>query len=141
MPGVAEVTPPVISTDGKAVMIIAYPTTQQQSPQTNALVNTLNSETLPQATAGTGMRAYLTGPNAADVAFDNFMGRRLPWVIAVVVVLSMLLILATFRAVLITVTAAVMNLLSVTAAYGVLTAVTQWGWGGKLFGFPEADAR
>ena len=137
VPGVAEVAPPVISADGKAVMIIAYPRTQQQSPRTNALVNTLNSETLPQATAGTGMQAYLTGPNAADVAFDNFMGRRLPWVIAVVVVLSMLLILAMFRAVLITVTAAVMNLLSVTAAYGVLTAVTQWGWGGKLFGFPE----
>jgi uncharacterized membrane protein YdfJ with MMPL/SSD domain len=137
VPGVAEVAPPVLSTDGQAVMIIAYPTTQQQSPQTNALVNTLNSETLPQATAGTGMHAYLTGPNAADVAFDNFMGRRLPWVIAVVVVLSMLLILSMFRAVLITVTAAVMNLLSVTAAYGVLTAVTQWGWGGRLFGFPE----
>ena len=138
VPGVAEVTPPVISADGQAAMIIAYPTTQQQAPETNALVNTLNSVTLPRATAGTAVHAYLTGPNAGDVAFDNFMGRRLPWVIAVVVVLSMLLILAMFRSVLITLTAAVMNLLSVTAAYGVLTAVTQWGWGGKLFGFPEA---
>jgi putative drug exporter of the RND superfamily len=137
VPGVAAVTPPVISADGQAAMIIAYPTTQQQAPATNALVNTLNSVTLPRATAGTGVHAYLTGPNAGDVAFDNFMGRRLPWVIAVVVVLSMLLILVMFRSVLITLTAAVMNLLSVTAAYGVLTAVTQWGWGGKLLGFPE----
>jgi uncharacterized membrane protein YdfJ with MMPL/SSD domain len=137
VPGVAEVAPPVISSDARAVMIIAYPATQQQAPATNALVNTLNSVTLPRATAGTGVRAYLTGPNAGDVAFDNFMGRRLPWVIAVVVVLSMLLILTMFRSIVITVTAAVMNLLSVTAAYGVLTAVTQWGWGGKLFGFPE----
>jgi RND superfamily putative drug exporter len=137
VPGVAEVTPPVISADGQAAMIIAYPATQQQSPETNALVNTLNSVTLPRATAGTGVHAYLTGPNAGDVAFDDFIGRRLPWVIAVVVVLSMLLILAMFRSVVIPVTAAVMNLLSVTAAYGVLTAVTQWGWGGKLFGFPE----
>jgi RND superfamily putative drug exporter len=137
VPGIAEVTPPVVSSDGKAAMIIAYPTTQQQASQTNALVNILNGVTLPRATAGTGVQAYLTGPNAADVAFDNFMGRRLPWVIAVVVVLSMLLILAMFRSVMVTVTAAVMNLLSVTASYGVLTAVAQWGWGGKLLGFPE----
>jgi RND superfamily putative drug exporter len=137
VPGVAEVTPPDISVDGRAAMIIAYPTTRQQAPQTDALVNTLNSVTLPRATARTGVHAYLTGPNAGDVAFDNFMGRRLPWVIAVVVALSMLLILTMFRSVLITVTAAVMNLLSVTAAYGVLTAVAQRGWGGKLFGFPE----
>ena len=134
VPGVAEVAPPVISSDGQAAMIIAYPTTQQQAPETNALVNTLNSVTLPRATAGTGMRAYLTGPNAGDVAFDNFMGRRLPWVIAVVVVLSMLLILTVFRSMVIAVTAAVMNLLSVTASYGVLTAVTQWGWGGSSSG-------
>ena len=89
VPGVAQVAPPTISSDGKAAMIIAYPATQLQSPQTNALVNTLTSVTLPHATAGTGVQAYLTGPNAADVAFDNFMGRRLPWVIGVVVVLSM----------------------------------------------------
>ncbi len=135
--GIAEVTPPVISADGKALMIIAYPTTQQQAPATNALVNTLNSVTLPRATAGTGMQAYVTGPNAADVTFANFMGRRLPWVIAVVVALSMLLILVLFRSVVIAVKAAVMNLLSITASFGVLTAVAQWGWGGKIFGFPE----
>jgi putative drug exporter of the RND superfamily len=137
VPGVAEVTPPIISADGKALMIIAYPTTQQQAPATNALVNTLNSVTLPRATAGTGMRAYVTGPNAADVTFANFMGRRLPWVIAVVVALSMLLILVLFRSVVIAVKAAVMNLLSITASFGVLTAVAQWGWGGRIFGFPE----
>jgi uncharacterized membrane protein YdfJ with MMPL/SSD domain len=137
VPGIAEVTPPVISADGKALMIIAYPTTQQQAPATNALVNTLNSVTLPRATAGTGMRAYVTGPNAADVTFANFMGRRLPWVIAVVVALSMLLILVLFRSVVIAVKAAVMNLLSITASFGVLTAVAQWGWGGRIFGFPE----
>ncbi|MER6567940.1 MMPL family transporter [Streptomyces sp. NPDC001093] len=137
VPGVAEVTPPVTSSDGKALMIVAYPTTQKQAPETNALVNTLNTTTLPRATAGTGMHAYLTGPNAGNVTFADFMGRRLPWVIATVVVLSVLLILAMFRSVVIALTAAVMNLLSVTASYGVLTAVAQWGWAGKLFGFPE----
>jgi len=137
VPGVARVTPPVVSSDGQALMIIAYPATQQQAPATNALVNTLTSVTLPRTTAGTGMRAYVTGPNAGDVAFDNFIGRRLAWVIVAVVAVSMLLILAMFRSVVIAVKAAVMNLLSVSASYGVLTAVTQWGWGGKLFGFPE----
>jgi RND superfamily putative drug exporter len=135
--GVAAVTPATVSRDGKAVLMIAYPTTQQQAPATNALVNTLNSVTLPRATAGTSIQVYLTGPNAGNVGFANFMGRRLLWVIAVVVALSTLLMLVMFRSVAIAVKAALMNLLSITASYGVLTAVTQWGWGGKLFGFPE----
>ncbi|HEU5024206.1 MAG TPA: MMPL family transporter [Spirillospora sp.] len=136
-PGVAEVTPPVVASDGKALMIIAYPTTQEQAAATNALVKTLTSDTLPRATAGTGVHAYLTGPNAGNIRFTNFIGQRLPWVIAIVLVLSMLLVLAMFRSAVIMVTAAVMNLLSIMASYGVLTAVTQWGWGGKLVGFPE----
>jgi uncharacterized membrane protein YdfJ with MMPL/SSD domain len=131
--GVAEVTSPVVSADGRAVMVIAYPATQQQDPATNALVNTLTSVTLPR----TGLPVYLTGPNAGDVAFTNFMGSRLPWVIATVVVLAMVIMLASFRSVVIALKAAVMNLLSITAALGVLTAITQWGWGGRLFGFPE----
>jgi RND superfamily putative drug exporter len=131
--GVAEVSPPVVSADGQAVMVIAYPATHQQDPATNALVNTLTSVTLPQ----TGPHVYLTGPNAGDVAFTNFMGSRLPWVIATVVVLAMVIMLASFRSVVIALKAAVMNLLSITAALGVLTAITQWGWGGRLFGFPE----
>jgi uncharacterized membrane protein YdfJ with MMPL/SSD domain len=137
VPGVASVTPPVISADHAAAMIIAYPTTGEQDPATNALVNTISSVTLPRATSGTGTHVYLTGPNAGNVAFANLMGQRLPWLIAVVVALSMLLILTMFRSVVIALKAALMNLLSITAAYGVLTAVTQWGWGGKLFGFPE----
>jgi putative drug exporter of the RND superfamily len=79
----------------------------------------------------------VTGPNAANVAFTNLIGARLPWLIGVVVALSMVLLLVVFRSVVIAVKAAVMNLLSVGAAYGVLTAVTQWGWAGHVFGFPE----
>jgi uncharacterized membrane protein YdfJ with MMPL/SSD domain len=131
--GIAQVSPPVVAADGHAVMIIAYPATQQQDPATNALVNTLTSVTLPS----TGTHAYLTGPNAGDVTFTDFMSSRLPWVIATVVVLAMVIMLASFRSVVIALKAAVMNLLSITAALGVLTAITQWGWGGSLFGFPE----
>jgi uncharacterized membrane protein YdfJ with MMPL/SSD domain len=135
--GIAQVQPPLVSADGKAVMIIAYPTTQEQAPATNALANELTSNTLPRIAAETHTHPYLTGPNAANVSFANFIGRRLPWVIAVVVALSMVLMLTMFRSVVIAVKAALMNLLSITASYGVLTAVAQWGWGGKLLGFPE----
>ena len=136
-PGVVAVTPPVVSRDGQAAVLIAYPATGAQDAATNALANRIEGSVLPKATAGTGIRAYLTGPNAGNVAFANLIGRRLPWLIGTVVALSMLLLLFVFRSVVVAVKAAVMNLLSITAAYGVLTAVTQWGWGGRLFGFPE----
>jgi RND superfamily putative drug exporter len=132
-PGIAAVTPPVTSQDGRAAMIIAYPATKAQDAATNALVNKLDDTVLQKA----GLTAYLTGPNAGNVAFANLMGSRLPWLIGVVVLLSMGLLLVVFRSVVIAVKAAVMNLLSVCAAYGVLVAVTQWGWLGHLFGFGE----
>ncbi len=136
-PGVAAVTPPVISKDGEAAVLVAYPATGEQDAATNALANEIAGDVLPKATAGTGITAYLTGPNAGNVSFSNLIGRRLPLLIATVVALSMLLLLYVFRSVVIAVKAAVMNLLSITAAYGVLTAITQWGWAGRLFGFPE----
>jgi len=71
------------------------------------------------------------------VTFADVIGKRLPWLIAVVVVVSMLLLLVVFRSVVVAVKAAVMNLLSISAAYGVLVMVTQHGWLGHLFGFGE----
>jgi RND superfamily putative drug exporter len=123
----------VLSHDGQAAMLIAYPTTSEQDAATNALVNRLNEGAL----AHPGVTAYLTGPNAANVTFTNLIGARLPLLIGLVVALSLVLLLVEFRSVLIAVKAAVMNLLSVGAAYGVLTVVTQWGWLGHAFGFPE----
>ena len=136
-PGVAHVTPPVVSRDGRAVMLIAYPATGEQDPATNTLVNRLSDQVLPRATAGTGLTAHLTGPNAGNVTFANTISARMPWLIGVVVGLSMLLLLVVFRSIAVAIKAAVMNLLSIGAAYGVLVAVTQWGWGHQLFGFPE----
>ena len=136
-PGVAAVTPVVRSADGKAAMLIAYPATGEQDSVTNALVNHLRTGVIPAATAGTGIRAYLTGPNAGGVAFANLIGQRLPWLIAVVVLVSMLLLTVMFRSVTIAVKAAVMNLLSICAAYGVLVAITQDGVLRQVFGFPE----
>jgi len=129
-PGIAAVTPPVVSQDGQATMLIAYPATGEQDAATNALVNRLQNDVLPKD-------AYLTGPNAGNVSFANLIGTRLPALIGVVVALSMVLLLVVFRSVVIAVKAAVMNLLSVCAAYGVLVAVTQWGWLGHALGFGE----
>jgi RND superfamily putative drug exporter len=129
-PGIAGVTPPVVSRDGQAAMVIAYPATGAQDAATNALANHIENTELPPG-------AYLTGPNAANVAFANLIGQRLPLLVGCVILLSMALLLVATRSVVIPVKAALMNLLSVTAAYGVLTAITQWGWGGHFFGFPE----
>ncbi len=136
-PGIARVTPARVSPDGKAALMIAYPTTGEQDAATNVLVNRIRTSVIPRATAGTGIRAYLTGPNAGNVSFANIVGQRLPWLIGVVVALSMLLLVVMFRSVTVAVKAALMNLLSISAAYGVLVAITQYGWLGHLFGFPE----
>jgi uncharacterized membrane protein YdfJ with MMPL/SSD domain len=135
--GIASVTPVIVSPDGKAAMLIAYPKTGEQDPATNTLVNTLNSRVIPRAIAGTGIRAYLTGPNAGNVAFANMTSQRLPELVLVVVLVSMLLLIVTFKSVTVAIKAAVMNLLSISTAYGVLVLVTQHGWGRQLFGFPE----
>jgi len=136
-PGVVSVTPTVVSRDGRAALLIAYPSTGEQDPATNTLVNRLTDSVLPRATAGTHIRAYLTGPNAGNVVFANVIGQRLPWLIGIVVLLSMMLLVVVFRSVTVAIKAAVMNLLSISAAYGVLVMVTQHGWARQLFGFPE----
>jgi RND superfamily putative drug exporter len=136
-PGIARVSPVRVSPDGQAALMIAYPATGEQDAATNALVNRIRSSVIPRATAGTGIRAYLTGPNAGNVSFANLVGQRLPWLIGVVVALSMVLLVVMFRSVTVAIKAAIMNLLSISAAYGVLVAITQYGWLGHLFGFPE----
>jgi RND superfamily putative drug exporter len=136
-PGVAYVTPVAVSRDGAAAMFIAYPASGEMNPATDVIVNRLHDTVLPQATKGTGISAYVTGPNAGNVSFANLIGQKLPWLIGVVVALSMLLLLVVFRSVVIAVKAALMNLLSITAAYGVLVMVAQNGWLAGLFGFPE----
>ncbi|WP_242901539.1 MMPL family transporter [Actinomadura terrae] len=135
-PGVAAVQPPRVSRDGEVAVVMAFPTTGAQDERTPRLVHELRDEVIPAATAGTGVRAYVGGPNAASIDFADSVGTRLPWLIAVVVGLSLLLLVALVRSVTVALQAALMNLLSIAAAYGVLTAVVQWGWAGRALGFP-----
>lgn len=133
-PKVAFATPVEVSADRSAAVIIAYPTTAPQAAATAQLVTTLRDTVIPRATSGTGLHVLVGGETAAGVDASSYLSHRLFWVIGAVIVLSFLLLMAVFRSVVIPVKAAVMNLLSVGAAYGVIVAVFQWGWGGSLIG-------
>lgn len=139
-PGVASVTPPRVSQDRAAALFIAYPTTAYQDPATPALVHRLRGEVMVAVARDSGLRVNVGGPNAGTIDFADGVRSHLPWLILVVVSLSLIVLLALVRSVAIAVKAAVMNVLSVAAAYGVLTAIVQWGWLGQQLGFPTPMA-
>ncbi|WP_433228715.1 MMPL family transporter [Actinomadura formosensis] len=132
--GIAYVTPPRASKDGQAATFMAFPKTGYQDEATADLVHRLRDDVLPKAPGGDGV--YVGGPNAAAIDFAEEVGSRLPLMIAVVIAMSLLLLVVLVRSVTIALQAAVMNLLSIGAAYGVLVAVVQWGWLGSALGFP-----
>src|SRR5678815_3981580 len=109
------------------------PSTSPRSEATASLVRHLRSDVLPSA-AHDGAVAHIGGETASNVDFADLMGRRLPYFIGAVLVLSFLLLMAVFRSVLVPLKAVVMNLLSIGAAYGVMVAVFQWGWLGSIIG-------
>ena len=90
------------------------------------------------ATTGTGAEALVGGPTAGFIDQSDKIAARLPWFIAAVVSLSFLLLMIVFRSILVPLKAAILNLLSIGAAYGVVVAVFQWGWGRSLIGLDEA---
>ncbi|WP_084517830.1 MMPL family transporter [Microtetraspora niveoalba] len=132
--GVAYATPPQVSKDGQAAIFMAFPTTGYQDEATADLVHHLRDDVLPKAPGGEGV--YVGGPNAGTIDAADDIGSRLPLMIVVVVAVSLVLLIALVRSVTIALQAAVMNLLSIGAAYGVLVAVVQWGWLGSALGFP-----
>ena len=81
-----------------------------------------------------GVQAYVGGVTAEFIDICDRIGDRLPYFIGAVVLLSFLLLMLVFHSVLVPLTAAVMNLLSVAAAYGAIVAVFQWGWAKGLIG-------
>jgi uncharacterized membrane protein YdfJ with MMPL/SSD domain len=101
--------------------------------RSEAALETLRDAVIP-ATVGTVGQAHVTGPTASSVDFNNQLSSRAPYVFAFVLGFAFLLLLWNFRSVVIPTTAIALNLLSVGAAYGVLVAVFQWGWGGSLIG-------
>jgi RND superfamily putative drug exporter len=135
-PGVAAVTPAQISQDGQAALFVAYPTTAHQDAATPKLLDKLRGQVIPAVVAGTGLVVHVGGPTAGDADFAAQVSARLPYLIATVIGLALILLLVLVRSVAIALKAAAMTLLSVGAAFGVLVAVVQWGWFGPLLGFP-----
>ncbi|MFJ9422186.1 MMPL family transporter [Streptomyces sp. NPDC101249] len=134
VPGAATVTPLTPTADGDVLIGTVYSRQSPQDAATTDLTNRLVHDTLPAAVSGTDAHGYVTGTTAAQVDFRDIVSSRLPLIIAVVVALAFLIILAVFRGLLVAVKAAVLNVLSIAASYGVVVAVFQWGWGGPALG-------
>jgi RND superfamily putative drug exporter len=133
-PGVAAVAPPQPSGDGEMATIFAIPTTAPQDERTSALLERLRDDVLPAATAGTPLKVYVGGNTATFEDMSDKVASRLPLFIGTVIGLSVLLLIAAFRSLWIPLASAAFNLLSVGAAYGVVTAVFQEGLGASLLG-------
>jgi RND superfamily putative drug exporter len=127
-PDVALASPAQFSPAGTAAVLTVIPRTSPQDAQTSALVRSLRDTVVPRATAGTGITALIGGPTAASIDTAALISARLLAVVAFVIVLSVLLLMAAFRSVVIPLVSAVLTLLSTGAAYGVIVAVFQWGW-------------
>jgi RND superfamily putative drug exporter len=132
--GVEFVPPPQINAAGDAALLTAVPTTSPQDKATEDLVARLREVTIPAAFDGTGVTAHVGGVTAALDDQSSYMTDRMPLFIAGVVGLSFLLLLVAFRSPLISLKAAVMNLLSVGAGYGVMTLFAKGGTLGELIG-------
>jgi RND superfamily putative drug exporter len=133
-PGIASVTPPRLNAAGTAAAVVVYPTTSPQSAQTSNLVARLRGSVVPPVERSTGAHMYVGGATAAQVDFSHVLASKLPLFLAVVIALAALLLLLVFRSLVIPVQAAVMNLLSIGASLGIITAVFEKGWLGGLFG-------
>ncbi len=134
---VAEVTPPIVTPNGKLLVDTVVPKTGPQSEKTTKLFDTLVNTAMPSAVSGTGAKAYVTGETAAQIQFDQILASRLPLIITMVALTALLIILVSFRSLVIAIKAAVLNMISISAAYGVLVAIFQWGWGRSLIGVSE----
>ncbi|MEU8531371.1 MMPL family transporter, partial [Streptomyces sp. NPDC048629] len=134
VPDAASITPLRTTPDGDVLIGTAYSVASPQDEKTTQLTEHLVDDVLPQAVAGTDAKTYVTGTTAAQVDFLEIVSSRLPLIIAVVVALAFLVILIVFRGLLVAVKAAVLNVLSIAASYGVVVAVFQWGWGGPALG-------
>ncbi|MGZ6887360.1 MAG: MMPL family transporter [Acidimicrobiia bacterium] len=140
VPDVASVSPPIPSPGENAAIAIVTPRFAPNAVSTQHLVRTLRGTTIPQATAGTALagHVFVGGQTASLIDVTDRISNRLLACIGVVVAGAFLLLMVVFRSLLVPLKAAVMNVLSIGAAYGVIVAVFQWGWGRELIGVHQA---
>ena len=133
-PDVAAVGTPVLSARGDSSSITVFPETAPQSSQTYHLVRQLRSHVLPQIARTTGDTVYVGGVTASQVDFAHVLSSKVPLFLAIVIALSAVLLFVVFRSAVIPLQAAVMNLLSIGAALGVVQAIFERGWLHNLVG-------
>ena len=133
-PNVVGASPAVVNQNGDTALISLIPGTSPQSTETSGLVHRLRQESLPGAVSGTKAALLVTGATAGNVDAQDKITSRMPLLFGGVIGLSFILLMIVFRSVLVALKAAIMNLLSIGAAYGVIIAVFQWGWGADIIG-------
>lgn len=136
--GVSSVTPVMYNSGGDAAYLTVVPESAPQSQQTSDLVERLRDEVLPRAEAGTALDVHVGGVTAGYDDFADVIIGKLPLFVGVVIGLGCLLLLLAFRSVGIPLKAAAMNVAAVAAAFGVVVAIFQWGWGSELLGLGSA---
>jgi len=133
-PGIAGVAPPAVDSTAGVATIVAFPVTAPQDDATVATIDRLRADVLPSVLSQSDAVAHVGGATASFADMGEQVSARLPYFIAAVVGLSFLLLVVLFRSILVPLKAAILNLLSIGAAYGVLVVVFQWGWGMDLIG-------
>jgi RND superfamily putative drug exporter len=134
--GVALVSPGIPNDPQQptAVLWQVTPATSPQDQATADLLHELRNDVVPQINDTVGTDILITGPVAANVDFSDYLSQRIWYFYGAVLLISFLFLMAVFRSVLVPLKAVAMNLLAIGAAYGIVVAVFQWGWGGSILG-------
>jgi putative drug exporter of the RND superfamily len=132
--GIASVTPATFNPAKTVGLCQVYPTTSPQSADTTDLLNHIRDDVIPPIESKTGAVMHVGGITAIFEDFGDAISEKLPLYIGVVILLSAILLMAVFRSVLVPLKAILMNLLSIGAAFGIVTAVFQHGWGASVIG-------
>jgi RND superfamily putative drug exporter len=135
---VAGVSEPTLDESGTVAVFTVISKSAPWADETVSLVEGLRETTIPAAVKGTAAEAYVGGQTAGYIDLASQIADKLPLMIGIVVGLSFIVLLLAFRSLLVPVKAAAMNLISVAAAYGVVTAVFQLGWGASLIGLDHS---
>ena len=133
LPEVQSVTPVRYSPGAsRSPRIALFSVVESHSPQdtrTEALVSRIRV-----LLASYSPGAYVGGQTATTEDFAGVLGTKLPLFVGVIVLLGCLLLMVAFRSLVVALVAAAMNLIAAAAAFGVVVAVFQWGWGSSLIG-------
>ncbi len=132
--GIAAVVGPDVNSDAGVATLLAFPTTAPQDDATLDTIKRLRADVFPPVLDESLARAHVGGAAATFADIGDQVNDRLPAFIAAVILLSFVLLTFLFRSLLVPLKAALLNLLSIGAAYGVLVMVFQWGWGKGLIG-------